>query len=135
MGFKLTNTHKAILVFIFLIASIIGFMVKLPRSFRHHDKELHAAFYFLAAAFLNIMFTNGKLLRHMLIFAALYFFSVGIEYAQEYSNKFFRVKIHGRYDPEDVKYNLIGLIAFSGVWIIFMLFITMFKKRQLSEAS
>lgn len=135
MQLKLNNWTKAALVFICLIVSIIGFMVKLPRSFRGHDKEMHAAFYFLAAAFLNILFSKGKLTWHILIFVVLYLFSISIEYAQEYSNKFFRVKIHGRYDPEDVKWNLKGLIAFSAVWVVYTLGAFAFKKATNDAAA
>ena len=119
---------KGFLVIAWLAVSVLGFMVKLPRSFRHYDKELHAAFYFLAAGFLNILFTNGKLTRHILIFGLLYLFSISIEFAQEYSNKFFRIRIHGRYDPEDVKYNLRGLIAFSLLWVFYRLVLTVYNK-------
>src|SRR6478672_10136238 len=111
MQLKLNNFTKAFLICIWLIASVVGFLVKLPSGFRHYDKELHAAFYFLAAGFLNMLFTNGKLSRHLLIFALLYLFSISIEYAQEYSNKLLHVRIHGRYDPEDVRANLKGLVA------------------------
>jgi len=116
---KLNNGIKLLLVGICLIVSIIGFMVKLPFSFRHIDKELHTAFYFLAAAFLNFLFANKKLIRHILIFAVLYLFGMAIEYAQAYSNKFFHKKIHGRYDVEDIQSNLKGLIAFSVLWLIY----------------
>lgn len=116
---KLNNGIKLLLVGICLIVSLIGFMVKLPFSFRHIDKELHTAFYFLAAAFLNFLFTNKKLIRHILIFVVLYLFGTAIEYAQEYSNKFFHKRIHGRYDVEDIQSNLKGLIAFSVLWIIY----------------
>jgi hypothetical protein len=126
---------KILLVVGWLIASVLGFMVKLPAVFRHHDKELHAAFYFLAAGFLNVLFTNGKLVRHIIIFAVLYLFSISIEFAQEYSNKFFRIRIHGRYDPEDVKYNLMGLVAFSGVWVVYRLVLTVYNKLTYKEAA
>jgi hypothetical protein len=126
---------KILLVIGWLIASIVGFMVKLPSAFRHHDKELHAAFYFLAAGFLNVLFTNGKLVRHIIIFVVLYLFSVSIEFAQEYSNKFFRIRIHGRFDPEDVKYNLTGLIAFSALWVVYRLVVTVYKKLTYKEAA
>jgi len=116
------------LVFLWLIASVVGFLVKLPSHFRHYDKELHATFYFLAAGFLNVLFTNGKLTRHLIIFLALYFFSISIEYAQEYSNKLLHVRIHGRYDPEDVKYNLRGLIAYSVLWVIYRLVLAINNK-------
>jgi len=135
MELKLNNWTKAFLIFIWLIASVVGFMVKLPSGFKHYDKELHATFYFLAAAFLNILVTNGKLSRHIIIFALLYFFSISIEYAQEYSNRFFHIRIHGRYDPEDVKYNLRGLIAYSVLWIIYRLIVTAYKGLTFKEAA
>lgn len=118
MNLRLSGTAKIGLVVLAFIISVLGFMVKLPSSFRHHDKELHALFYFLAAAFLNVLFTRGRLWVHALLFGALYLFGLAIEYSQEYSNQFFRVKIHGRFDPEDVKWNTIGLVAFSGLWIL-----------------
>jgi len=114
---KLSNGTKIFLTIIFFIASIIGFMVKLPSGFRHSDKILHAAYYFIAAAFLNFLFSRKNILIHLLIFGCLYLFGVSIEYAQPWSNKFFHVRIHGRYDPEDIKYNLRGLMAFSVLWI------------------
>jgi hypothetical protein len=135
MALKLNNWVKAVLVFICLILSVVGFMMKLPSAFRHYDKELHAAFYFCAAGFLNILFTNGKFTRHMLIFVVLYFFSVSIEYAQEYSNKLSPVRIHGRYDPEDIKYNLRGLIAYSVLWIFYRLVVTAYNKLTLKTAT
>jgi hypothetical protein len=116
---KLNNWTKLLLVLCCLIASILGFMIKLPSLFRHYDKELHSAFYLLAAGFLNILFANGKLFRHILIFVILYLFGVAIEFAQEYSNSLLHTRIHGRYDPEDVKYNLRGLICFSVIWICY----------------
>jgi hypothetical protein len=61
----------------------------------------------------------------------LYLFSIGIEYAQAWSNKFFRVKIHGRYDPEDVKYNLMGLITFSALWVLFWLGSMLFRNGSI----
>lgn len=135
MGLKINNWVKVVLVFICLIASIVGFMIKLPSGFRHYDKQLHAAFYFLAAGFLNVLFTNGKFTIHILIFVILYVFSISIEYAQEYSNKFFRVRIHGRYDPEDVKYNITGLIGYSVLWILYRLAMTAYNKLTFKEAT
>jgi hypothetical protein len=135
MKLKLSNWMKVFLVFIWLALSVLGFMWKLPSSFRHIDKELHAAFYFLAAFFLNVLFTNGKFTRHILIFLLLYVFSISIEYAQAYSNKFFRVRIHGRYDPEDVKYNLRGLVAYSALWIVYRLVFTVYSKITFKPAT
>lgn len=135
MSFNLNVRMKAFLVFICFILSVLGFMVKLPAVFRHHDKGLHAAFYFLAAGFLNVLFTNGKLTRHLLIFGLLYFFSISIEYAQEYSNTYFHSRIHGRYDPEDVKYNLRGLIAYSLLWVPYRLVLIVYNKFTLKPAA
>ncbi len=117
---KLNNSVKIFLVLAFLACSIVGFMLKLPAVFRHHDKELHTAFYFLAAAFLNLLFAGRNVIKHALIFVLLYCFSIAIEFAQEYSNKLFRKRIHGRYDVEDVQANLNGLMLFSGLWIIYI---------------
>jgi hypothetical protein len=135
MTLKINNWVKALLVFICLILSVVGFMIKLPSAFRHYDKELHAVFYFCAAGFLNVLFTNGKFTRHLLIFILLYIFSVSIEHAQEYSNKLFHTRIHGRYDPEDIKYNLRGLIAYSVVWIFYRLVLTAYNKLTFKTAT
>jgi uncharacterized membrane protein len=120
MKLKLSKWAKIGLAVVCFGIAIIGFMAKLPSGFRHIDKELHSLFYFIAAAFLNILFTNRKFYRHVLIFIVLYLFGVVIERAQAYSNKFFHSRIHGRYDPEDVQSNLNGLIAFSVLWIIYI---------------
>ncbi|HPG09955.1 MAG TPA: hypothetical protein PLU37_00385 [Chitinophagaceae bacterium] len=133
MKLNLSISAKIFLTIIFFAASVFGFMLKLPSAFRGHDKELHALFYFLAAAFLNILFSNNKLVWHILIFAGLYLFSVSIEHAQEYSNRFFHKRIHGRYDPEDVKYNLKGLITFSAIWFSYIVIRFMNKKLVLKE--
>lgn len=42
-----------------------------------------------------------------------------IEWAQEYSNQFFSRKIHGRFDKEDIAWNVKGLVAFSAVWVLY----------------
>ncbi len=121
------------LTFLFLTLSIIGFMVKLPSAFRHYDKELHSLFYFLAAAFLNVLFAKKRFTKHILIFAFLYLLGMSIEYAQEYSNQFFRKRIHGRYDKEDVLSNLKGLIAFSVVWVIYVGAVFFIKKSAMQQ--
>ncbi|NCU05738.1 MAG: hypothetical protein GXC73_17345 [Chitinophagaceae bacterium] len=120
-------TKLFIAVFCFGIA-IVGFMLKLPAVFRGMDKEMHAAFYFLAAAFLNILFAKRNLIIHTFIFCFLYVFGYTIELAQEYSNKFFRKRIHGRFDPEDIASNLQGLVYFSAVWIVVVALRFLFKK-------
>jgi hypothetical protein len=133
MKMDLTVWQRLLIVFACFTIAIIGFMLKLPSAFRYIDKELHTAFYFLAAAFLNILFAKGKLIRHAVIFAALYFFGMAIEYGQAYSNRFFRNRIHGRYDPEDVQSNLNGLIAFSVVWLIYVVLRLIYKKATLKN--
>ena len=70
------------LVFTCFAVAIYGFMIKLPSGLRHIDKELHTVFYFLAAAFLNLLFANKKMAVHILIFGMLYLFGVFIEYTQ-----------------------------------------------------
>lgn len=104
-------------------------MLKLPSVFRHHDKTLHAAFYFLAAAFLNILFAGRNFLKHGIIFIGLYLFGMGIEYGQAYSNRFFRSPIHGRFDPEDIEWNVKGLLAFSLVWVVLAGILAFYSKN------
>lgn len=117
---NIPNWARVLSIMICFGVSVIGFMIKLPSAFRHVDKEMHTLFYFLAAAFLNVLFNNKNLIWHIVIFIVLYLFSMGIEYAQEYSNKFLRRRIHGRYDVEDIQANLKGLVLFSLVWIVFV---------------
>lgn len=83
------------------------------------DTELHALFFFLAAAFLNILYQAKKSSTHFLIFGMLFLFSALIEFTQEYSNTFFPRRIHGNFDPEDLKHNLIGLTSFTLLWIAY----------------
>jgi ABC-type multidrug transport system fused ATPase/permease subunit len=116
-----------IAAFCFGIA-IVGFMLKLPSMFRGMDKEMHAAFYFLAAAFLNILFAKRNFIIHVFIFVFLYLFGYAIELAQEYSNKFFHKRIHGRFDPEDVASNLQGLLYFSALWTVYAAISFLLKK-------
>ena len=130
MKLAFSNSTKLFLVMACCIFSIIGFMVKLPSGFRHFDKELHSLFYFLAAAFLNVLFTNKRIGIHILIFIILFLFGVSIEYAQEYSNKLLHTRIHGRFDIEDVQSNLKGLIAFSILWIIYYVFSLLTIKKN-----
>jgi hypothetical protein len=125
---SLSTWQRVLIVFVCFAVAIVGFMIKLPVPLRHMDKELHAAFYFLAAALLNVLFAGTKLLRHAAIFIALYFFGVAIEYGQDYSNHFFHTRIHGRYDPEDLRANLNGLIAFSLLWFLYTLIVLAYRK-------
>lgn len=134
MKLSLNNWTKILLVSACFAISIYGFMIKLPSAFRHFDKELHSLFYFLAAAFLNVLFAKKKITIHLLIFGVLYLFGVAIEYAQEYSNKLFHKRIHGRYDIEDIQSNLKGLVAFSILWIIYVALWYAFKKTAVKKA-
>ena len=121
MNFKIANSTKIVIVVICFIATVVGFLMKLPSGFRHIDKELHFAFYFLAATFLNVLFNIRNLIKHILVSGLLYLFGIGVEFAQENYNKVFHVHFHGRFDPEDVRANLAGLISFSILWAIVML--------------
>lgn len=127
---KLNNWTKALLTGVCFVIAITGFMIKLPPVFQHYDKEMHALFYFCAAAFLNILFAGTKITRHIAIFIFLVLFGMAIEYAQEYSNKLLHKRIHGRYDVEDVQSNLKGLIAFSMVWIVYVALWSLYQKSK-----
>ena len=119
MKIRITFWQKILLALVAFAVAIIGFMVRLPSAFSHVDKEMHTLFYFLTAAFLNILFAKRNLLVHAFIFGFLYAFGVGIEYAQQYSNTYLHKKIHGNFDPEDIHANLQGLIAFSALWLFY----------------
>lgn len=135
MKITLSLQQRILIALAAFVLALVGFMVKLPSGFRGMDKELHAAFYFCAAAFLNLLFARKSLVRHALIFGALYIFGVGIEYAQAYSNQFYRKRIHGRFDPEDVQSNLKGLIAFSVIWLLYLLATRLFSKSKPPSSS
>jgi hypothetical protein len=117
------DIHKLILISFLTIFSVIGFMVKLPKAFHHFDKELHLLFYFGATTLVTILFPK----RWGFSFFVIAIFGIMIEFAQEFSNKIsIRVigkTIHGRFDIEDVKYNMIGifcgLILFKIIQLIF----------------
>ena len=133
MKISLTLWQKVFVALVCIAIAIIGFMIKLPSGFRHIDKELHAVFYFLAAALLNVLFAGTRLMRHVIIFFTLYLFGMAIEYGQAYSNRFFRTPIHGRYDPEDLQWNLRGLIAFSILWLLYTIIIMTYQKVTVKE--
>jgi len=130
---KLNNWTKALLILLCISLSVIGFLVKLPSNFRHIDKELHSVFYFAAAAFLNLLFANKNIIRLVVIFISLYLFGVAIEYAQEYSNKFFHKRIHGRYDIEDIQANFKGLVLFSVFWILLVVIFFVYNKFKFAK--
>jgi len=130
---KLNNGTKALLILLCLSLAVIGFLVKLPSNFRQIDKELHSVFYFLAAAFINLLFANKNLIRHIVISISLYLFGMAIEYAQEYSNKYFHKKIHGRYDIEDIQANLKGLVLFSIFWMLLIIILFVYQKFKFAK--
>lgn len=130
---NLNNRTKVLLIISCFALSVVGFMMRLPSSFRHIDKELHSIFYFCAAGFLNLLFAKKNIIRHVLIFISLYFFSVAVEYAQEYSNKLFHKRIHGRYDIEDVQANLKGLVLFSILWFICIAVFLVYKNLKFDK--
>jgi hypothetical protein len=130
MKINLTVWQKVLIVFVCFAIAIAGFMLKLPIPFRKIDKELHATFYFVAAALLNVLFAGTRLVRHAVIFISLYLFGMAIEFAQAYSNKFFSKRIHGRFDPEDVEWNLKGLITFSVLWVLCTVVIVIFRRAK-----
>ena len=115
---KINTSYKILISLLCIGIALVGFMLKLPVVFRQHDKVLHSAFYFFAAAFFNILFNKKNVIVHLLIFGLLYGFGICIEYAQAYSNKFFTQKIHGRYDPEDILANGRGLLLFTAIWVV-----------------
>ena len=121
------NTYKIILISILAVFSIVGFMVKLPKIFHHFDKELHMMFYFSATILIAFFFPK----RWMISSIGLALFGIIIEFAQEFSNKItIRIigkAIHGRFDIEDVKYNMIGI--FCGL-MLFQLIQLTFKTRK-----
>ena len=93
-------------------------MVKLPAVFHHYDKELHAAFYFFAAIFFGLQFPK----KWLLVLFCLLIFGFGIELAQAFSNKIsirlIGKSIHGRFDIEDIRYNIKGLFFGSAMLLL-----------------
>jgi hypothetical protein len=86
-------------------------MVKLPRLFHKFDKELHFMFYFFTTVFILLLFRK----RRFISFLVISLFGILIEFAQEFSNKItIRIigkAIHGRFDIEDIRYNMIGVVC------------------------
>jgi hypothetical protein len=105
----MSNFSKIIISISFLILSLVGFMIKLPRVFHHYDKELHALFYFSTMFFFTLMYPKKWFITAIFLFS----FGILIEYAQELSNsfsiRFTGKKIHGKFDIQDIKYNSIGI--------------------------
>ena len=117
---KLTKSEIG-LIMTLLTLSFIGFIIKLPSVFRHHDSELHFLFYLLTAIFFYFIFGKNRISNHVVIFFLLLIFGIGIEVMQELSNHLLPKKIHGKLDPKDVFYNLLGLIAATLFWGVSLL--------------
>ena len=111
---------KRNLILLFSIFAFIGFMWRLPRIFHHYDKELHMAFYFFALLFLSALYPK----RLIQVFFLLLFAGIGIELLQSFSNRIsvrlIGKAIHGRFDWQDVKYNLLGLCWASVCYFVFL---------------
>ena len=110
---------KIVFVITLIIGSVIGFMIKLPRIFYHVDKELHALFYCSALLFLSVLYPK----RWRLILVSLIIFGFAIEVVQDYSNiismQIIGKRIHGRFDIQDIYFNLSGItigIIFFGIY-------------------
>jgi len=103
------NKLNILIITSLFVLSIIGFMVRLPSQFSHYDKELHTTFYCCAFLFLALQFPKHWAWSTFF----LILFGIGIEYAQEFSNKLslkiIGKRIHGQFDTEDIKYNFLGL--------------------------
>ena len=65
-----------------------------------------------------------------IIFGMLFLFSTLIEFAQEYSNTFVHKRIHGNFDPIDLKFNLLGLCFFSLLWFTYYTNHKIFNKNH-----
>jgi hypothetical protein len=117
---KIKPNKLLILISLFILV-FSGFMLRLPAVFRGHDRELHFLFYLLFSLFLNLLFAQKKILNHVLIFFFLLLFGIGIEWMQEVLNKILNKKIHGRFDPEDVFFNVMGLLCASGFWFTYLI--------------
>jgi hypothetical protein len=128
---RMSTTVKLIILFICFVLSLVGFLIKIPVPLRGHDKFLHGAFYFLAAAFLNILFKK----RQVLIFVLLALFGVLIEYLQPLCNKLTHSKIHGRFDIEDIYANIKGLVLYALLALIFFGIKAIYKYSQTTDSN
>ena len=112
-----------------VVLIIIGFIVKLPAVFHHYDKELHAAFYFMAVIYFGLQFPK----KWLLIVFCLLIFGIGIEMAQAFSNRIsirlIGKPIHGRFDIEDIRYNFKGLFWGTLVLLLLLKIKSLFDKR------
>ncbi len=124
------NLKIAIKILIIVLYFTLAFgllMMRLPR-FVSDDKLAHSLFYFITAMFLTVLCDIKTARGHFLIFVLLFFFGVGIELLQEYSNTYFHKKLHGKFDFKDVIANIKGLLAFSIMWFTYS-FIDIFRLK------
>lgn len=124
---KIATQKILLIVSFFTLVSCIGFLFKLPPIFRSIDKEMHFLFYFFSAAFLNFLFVNGKVIKHLVMLFLLGGFGYLIEIFQEFSNKFFKNRINGNFDIQDIEYNLKGLLLFSMLWFFYYIIVRILK--------
>jgi hypothetical protein len=115
--------NKMIIVIICFAVATAGFLIKIPVPLRGHDKLLHSAAYFFAAAGLNFLFRKGLLV----ILVALALFGVLIEQLQQVANKITHSHIHGRFDIEDIYANLKGLLLYAALALVWMALSAAFK--------
>ena len=118
-------TMKTRFLILFIVFSLIGFMVRLPFAFHHCDKELHMLFYFTAAVVINLLYPK----RMYVIITSLIFFGVAIECLQEYSNKISlsltNKALHGNFDIQDIKANITGLFICALFYYFIQIFISL----------
>lgn len=124
------SNASIILIILIFIAVTLGFMIKLPSIFRKYDKELHFIFYFYASFFINLLYAKNRLNNYLMVIIFLSAFGFFIEHFQEYSNHFFNKKIHGRFDIQDIKYNLLGIFLFSTIWVFNYIYKMFFRIRK-----
>ena len=121
-------TKKRILLPMLFLFIVIGFMVRLPKIFHHYDKELHVGFYFLSAICTALFWSRWNGFKTFISVSSWSGFGIFIEYFQEYSNRFFTKRIHGKFDTEDLLANSIGIILFLGFWSIFKILMNAYSR-------
>jgi hypothetical protein len=112
---KPKNKSRYYLIMTLII--IIGFMIKLPKSLHRFDKELHLAFYFFSMLFIWWTWSKWSFKKNILSGIALSGFGFFIEAFQQYSNRFFKKRIHGDFDWEDILANTSGILLFLFCWL------------------
>jgi thiamine pyrophosphokinase len=126
---RYSNISVIATILVFL-AVTMGFMIKLPSIFGRYDKVMHFIFYFYTSFFINLLYAKNRLINYLMAIIFLTSFGFFIEYFQEYSNHFFNKKIHGRFDIQDIKYNLLGIFLFTTIWVFNYIFIILFRNRK-----